>query len=233
MRYLNEIWAMIPARSGSKGIINKNLKIIKGKPLLTYSIIAAKKTKNISKIVFSSDSDRYYNIAKKYSEIIFHKRPKKISKDDSTDFEYFYHFVKNYKEKLPKYFVHLRPTSPFRDPKILDQVIRNFLKNAKTYSSLRSVNSISNIIFKTTLIKNNKLYSPIYNSFGLDILNNSRQSYGKAYLGNGYIDIIKTDNIFKGYLHGNNVKPFVYEKIITDIDDLKDLKKARKFKFLF
>ncbi len=227
MKFNKEIWAIIPARSGSVKIINKNLINLKGKPLLAHSIIAAKKTKKINKIVFSSDSEKYYKIAKRYGKLIFHKRPKLISKNYSTDFEFFNHFIKNYDETLPEYFVHLRPTTPFRDPKIIDQAITKFLKNKEKFSSLRSVSYISNLIFKTVIIKEKKIYSPIFNTFHLDIINSSRQSYGVSYIPNGYIDIIKTKNILKNFLHGPRVMPYINNKFIDDIDDYKDLKKAK------
>lgn len=227
MKYLNEVWAMIPARSGSKGIKNKNIRIIGSKPLLAYSIISSKKSKLISKIVFSSDSTKYFNLAKKYGKIIFHKRPKKISKNSSADIELFMDFVKKYDGVLPKYFAHLRPTTPFRDSKLLDKVILSFINQSKKYSSLRSVSEISNLICKSGFIKNNKLYSPIFNTYKLDIINNSRQSYEKCFFGNGYVDVIKTENLFKGFMHGNKVKPFILKNVPIDIDNLKDLKNAK------
>ena len=157
MKISNEIWAIIPARSGSRAIKNKNIKLLKGKPLLAYSVIAAKKSKKISKIVLSSDSENYFKIANRYSELIFHRRPKKISGHNSTDLEFFQNFVNKFEGILPKYFVHLRPTTPFRDPKLLDTVINNFIKNEQKYTSLRSVNQISNKIFKSVLIKKKKI----------------------------------------------------------------------------
>jgi CMP-N,N'-diacetyllegionaminic acid synthase len=228
MKFNKEIWAIIPARSGSKDIKNKNIMNLKGKPLIAYSINAAKKSKKISKIIFSSDSKKYYDIAKKYGKLIFHKRPASISGDKSTDFEFFDHFVKNYKEILPEYFVHLRPTTPYRDPKIIDQIIEKFLIKKKFFTSLRSLSPISNIIFKSVTIKKKKIYSPLFNTFKLDIINSSRQSYDEAYIPNGYIDIIKTENIFKNFLHGNKVMPMIIKKFIHDIDNLKDFKKAQK-----
>ena len=70
MKLNNQVWAFIPARSGSKSIKNKNIVILKKKPLLAHSLLTAKKCKNIDKIIFSSDSIKYFNIAKKYANII-------------------------------------------------------------------------------------------------------------------------------------------------------------------
>jgi CMP-N,N'-diacetyllegionaminic acid synthase len=226
MKLNNQVWAFIPARSGSKSIKNKNIVILKKKPLLAHSLITAKKCKNIDKIIFSSDSKKYFNIAKKYANIIFHKRKKNISSDKSTDFQIFNDFVNNYNDTLPRFFVHLRPTTPFRDSKIIDKVINQFIKKEKKYSSLRSVGLMINPINKSVIIKNGTLFSPIFKSFSLDKINYPRQKYSKSYLPNGYIDIIKTKSILKGFLHGNRVMPYINKGFVADIDSLFDLKIA-------
>ena len=87
MKFKNEVWAVIPARSGSKGLKDKNIKIFKNKPLLAHSIISAKKNRFIKKIIFSSDSKRYISIAKKYGCDIYHKRSKKNSSSTSKDID--------------------------------------------------------------------------------------------------------------------------------------------------
>ena len=74
MKFLNEIWAIIPARSGSKGLKNKNIKLLKGVPLIGYSITAAVKNKYIKKVIFSSDSNKYISIAKKFKCDFYHKK---------------------------------------------------------------------------------------------------------------------------------------------------------------
>ena len=73
MKFNNEIWAFIPARSGSKSIKDKNIQVVKNKPLLVHSLLVAKKCKAIDKIIFSSDSEKYFNIAKKFSNFFFTK----------------------------------------------------------------------------------------------------------------------------------------------------------------
>ena len=64
------------------------------------------------------------------------------------------------------------------------------------------------------------------NSFNLDKINNPRQAYLNSYLPNGYIDIIKTKSIFKGFLHVNRVMLYIIENFVSDIDSLWDLKIA-------
>ena len=62
----NNVLVVIPARSGSKGIKNKNIKIIKGKPLFFHTIDYAKKSKIVDNIILSTDSKKYAKMAERY-----------------------------------------------------------------------------------------------------------------------------------------------------------------------
>ena len=83
-----------------------------------------------------------------------------------------------------------------------------------------------NPINKSVIIKNGNLFSSIFKSFSLDKINYPRQKYSKSYFPNGYIDIIKTKSILKGFLHGNRVMPYINQRFVPDIDSLFDLKIA-------
>ena len=80
----NEMWVFIPARSGSKTIKNKNIKKLNGSPLISYTLNTAKNLSFIKKIIFSSDSNKYHKLAKKYATIESHFRSKQTSKDTSA-----------------------------------------------------------------------------------------------------------------------------------------------------
>ena len=219
-------WVLIPARSKSKSIKNKNIIKINGKPILAYSILAAKKLRFVKKIIVSSDSIKYLRIAKKYGANLLHLRSEKPSGDKTTDLEVFKGFLKDAEKKelkLPEFFIHLRPTTPFRDIKILKKGINLFLKNKRKYSAMRSVGLMSFPSQKTMRIKNKKLCSVIKIDFDMDKLNKPRNFYDKSFMPNGYIDIIKTENILNNKIHGNKVLPFVIDKEIPDIDSKKDL----------
>jgi len=88
-----EIHALIPARSGSKGIKNKNIVKINNKELIGYTIDLAKKIKLINKIIISTDSKKIKKIAEKFGAIVPFLRPKKFSKDNSTDLDVFKHYL--------------------------------------------------------------------------------------------------------------------------------------------
>ncbi len=230
MKLLNEIWAVIPARSGSKGLKNKNIKKFNNKPLISYSIKSAKNNNLINKVIFSSDSKKYLSIAKKYNCEYYHLRSKKNSKDNSTDLDVFKEIVKYFKDKkinLPKYFVHFRPTSPIRKNETINKAINLFKKISSSYTSLKSLSFNSHNSLKDYIIKKNKLCSiSVRNGFNIDKVNVPRDSLKKTYIGNGVVDIYKTQNIFKGKLLGNRVYPFITEELFCDIDNERDLRLA-------
>ena len=222
----NKIWAIIPARSGSKSIKDKNLKKIGGRSLIEHSIRSAKQINQVEKIIFSSDSKEYLKIANKIGVDILHHRSIKASKDNSTDLDFFKDFIKNYSIKnLPDFFIHLRPTTPIRKKKYLNDAVRLFLENHKKFTAMRSASKMSESSFKTFIIKDSKLCS-IDNNFKLDFFNNPKNSFPNTYFPNGYIDIIKTKNILKNFIHGNKVLPYLTKGKIIDIDTLDDLQYA-------
>lgn len=226
MNINSKIWAIIPARSGSKTIKHKNLQKINGKSLIEHSIISAKKIKYIDKIIFSSDSDKYLNLAKKIKVDILHKRSLSASKDKSTDLDFFKDFIKDYSIKdLPDFFIHLRPTTPLRKKNILDNALNYFIQHQEKFTSMRSVSKMSESSFKTFVIINSKLCS-LNNDFELDIFNNPKNNFPVTYFPNGYIDVVKTKNILKNFIHGNKVLPFIINDKVVDIDSIEDLKYA-------
>ena len=95
MSKLNII-SIIPARSNSKRIKNKNIAKYKNKPLIAHSILQSIKSKYVNRTIVSTDSKKYANIAKKYGAEVPFLRPKNISKDSSTDLECFNHCLKFY-----------------------------------------------------------------------------------------------------------------------------------------
>ena len=222
----DNFWVIIPARSGSKTIKNKNIIKFKGKPLLAHSIIAGKKLK-LGKVIVSSDSKEYLKIAFKFGADLLHLRPKKFSKDKTSDLEVFKNFlayVKKIKVTPPRFFIHLRPTSPIRKLSTLRKAIQIFLKNKKKFTSMRSVSIMSNPSQKTMKIRNKKLCSVINNDFNLDKFNRPKEFFEKTYLPNGYIDIVSARSIKRNIFHGKKVLPFIIKELNSDIDSKDDLK---------
>jgi len=89
----NLVYAVIPARSGSKAIKNKNIVDINGHPLIAHSIVVALKSKMIERVIVSTDSKLYANIAIKYGAEVPFLRPSNLSTDNSTDLDFFEHLI--------------------------------------------------------------------------------------------------------------------------------------------
>jgi CMP-N-acetylneuraminic acid synthetase len=119
--------AIILARGGSKGIPGKNIKYFLGKPLLAWTVIQAKISKNISKVYLSSDSDKILKIGEKYGAIAV-KRPKNISGDKARSEEAVLHLLQNL-DYNPDGVVMLEPTAPLRDIQDIDNCINDFYLN--------------------------------------------------------------------------------------------------------
>lgn len=221
------IHALIPARSGSKGIPMKNIKIYKGHPLLAYSILTASSIKKISKVVVSTDCEKIRTIAKKYGAESSFLRPREISGDYSTDLECFQQYVsllKFRKELVPDIIVHLRPTYPERSHGLLQDCISTFVKNYDKYDSLRTIIPLRKSLFKMYMVDNNKLI-PTYKQYKniQEPHNQVRQILPTTYLHNGCIDIVKTKTIENNSMTGNMIYPYMMSSSEQyDIDTKQD-----------
>jgi N-acylneuraminate cytidylyltransferase len=228
----NEIWAFVPARSGSKSIKDKNIKKFCGKPLIYYTFKILSDLKNVKKVIFSTDSMRYVKIAKKF-DIKFetHIRSKKTSVDLATDLEVFQEFIKKEKKNganLPEFFLHLRPTTPYRRPEIINKAIQKFLKIKNNYTAMRSISKLSNTGFRTLILKKKILVSMFDNNKNMDKLNIARQNFPDTFMANGYIDIIKTKILEQNKIHGDQVYGLLTEDLNSDIDTLEDFQNYEK-----
>ena len=97
------IVTLIPARSGSKGIKNKNIVKINSKPLIAYSIILAKNSNLLKNEVYvSTNSERIKKCSEKYGAKVPFLRPEKLAKDNSNDLDVFKHFNNWYKKNKKK-----------------------------------------------------------------------------------------------------------------------------------
>ncbi len=221
----NEIYAIIPARSGSKGVKNKNIRCVKGYPLLAYTIAAAALTPEVSRIIVSTDSEYYAKIARYYGAETPFLRPAEYAADNSPDIQFMEHAILRLSEdegKLPEFFMHLRPTSPLREVSILSDAARKMLSDPKA-TSLRSSHPQVFPPYKMFCLKEDGYYRSFDPSLTIDEANNPRQDFAKVYVPDGYVDLLRTTFVAKKHLmHGDHVIGFVLEEAV-DIDAKKDL----------
>lgn len=214
--------AIIPARSGSKGLPNKNILNLCGKPLIAWTIEAAIKSHQFERIILSTDSQQYGQIGKEYgAEVVY--RDENVSNDKASTYD----VIKDLFNKINiadiNYFVLLQPTSPLRNENHIKEAINIFENNYYCKDTLVSVKEAH---------KSADLIKPIDDTLSLknfdkDFSNYKRQSY-KEYEPNGAIFISKIDTYLKvkHFFGKQGIAYIMNEDDSIDIDDRNDFELA-------
>ncbi len=225
------ILAVIPARSGSKKVVNKNIRLINGIPLFAYSILHAHHSDLINRIIVSTDSIKYRNIAKKYNAEVPFLRPDNISGDYSTDFEVFKHllsWLKKNENYVPDILVHLRPTYPYRKAEDIDLMIKMLIEN--DVDAVRSIAPAKENPFKMWLLEENNTIKPLISKVYKinEPYNSPRQLLPTPYIQNASIDVLWSKTVLvKGSMTGKKILGYVMNHNY-DIDNESELKEIRK-----
>lgn len=197
------ILGIIPARGGSKGIPKKNIKPLQGKPLLQYTIEAAKESELISRVILSSDDPEISGVAEKLGLEVPFLRPQELSQDDTPSLEVVKHAL-NYFADQNEIFdtvCLLQPTSPFRRPGLIDQAIKKFM--CGKYDSLLSVREIPTEFNPRWIFEEKEDLLEIAKE---DKIITRRQDLPKAYHRDGAIYLTRTEVIMEqNSLYGNKI----------------------------
>lgn len=203
---------LILARGGSIRIPKKNIKPLCSRPLISYTIECAKKSRYINKIIVSTDSEEIAEISKKWGAEVPFLRPREISDYDSTELDAFKHalrWLSDNEAYEPDLIVKLFSTSPFRRTESVDAAIELLIQNPAA-DAVRSVRLCTEHPYKMWQIKENRLQSLI----PLDQKPNqahtlSYQVLPKVYVNNASFDITKPSNIWKkSSITGTDIIPF-------------------------
>lgn len=226
---MKKIVAVIPARSGSKSVVHKNIRVIDGKPMLAHSIEHAKASKYINRIIVSTDSEEYAEIARRFGAETPFIRPEEISRDESLDIEVFEHLLEFLKGEgyEPDILVQLRPTYPYRNVEDIDRMIEMMMEDENA-DSVRSVMENDVVPHKMWYMGDDGEMKPLLNDIE-EAYNMPRQKLPKTYYQNGNIDVLKPTNITKYHsMTGNNIKGYVMKGIL-DIDTEQDYKRVNDY----
>lgn len=213
--------AIIPARSGSKGLPNKNILMLGNKPLIAYTIEAALKSKEFERVIVSTDSLEYKYIAEKFGAEVF-MRSEELSNDKASSFVVIEDVLKKIETTID-YFVLLQVTSPFRNENHIKESIKVFENGIDTYDFLVSMQKSD---------KSSSLIKPIYDNgtleeYNIDYSNYSRQKYDEYYP-NGAIFVGKVkEYLEQKHFFGKRSKAyFMNKEDSVDIDDSFDFEIA-------
>ncbi len=215
---------IIPARKGSKGLKNKNIRRLNNIPLIAWSILLAKKCNEIDDIIVSTDSVKISKIAKKYGAKVPFIRPKKLATDKASSFNVIKHTINFFKKKniFYDYVLLLEPTSPLRDLKDVNFCIKKVLsKKIETLVSItKSINQHPSFLYSL----NKKSFLKPYFENSKKKLYIRRQDLEPLYYLEGSVYMSKVSTLLsKKTFYHKKTQGFRVEKWKSlEIDDIND-----------
>jgi N-acylneuraminate cytidylyltransferase/CMP-N,N'-diacetyllegionaminic acid synthase len=216
--------AIVPARGGSKGLPGKNIKVLNGKPLIAYTIEAAKQSKYITDVIISTDDDATYNEALKYGAKRSFLRPKHLAEDDSLAVDNYIYTLERLNEEFGydiDEFAVLQPTSPLRAVEDIDGAIELF--NDNNADSVISYTQENHPITWHKYIDDSGHFE---NIFPETIQN--RQTNRASYYPNGAIFIFSLDLIRKKQYYSDKSYAYLMPRVRSvDIDTIEDFDYAQ------
>lgn len=216
--------AIIPARSGSKGLSDKNIKPLGGKPLLAYSIDAAKDSGLYEEILVSTDSEKYAELARGWGASVPFLRNFETSNDTASLWDVAREVIRKYKEVGKEFdtVTLLQPTSPLR---LAKDIAVGFTKMAQTDARVViSVCEVDHCPLLTNVLPPDASLADFINP---DAVKVQRQSLPTYYRINGALYIIKTEHL----LDGGSIYDDKSFAIIMPKDRSVDIDDAFDFKF--
>jgi len=223
---------LIPARSGSQRVPGKNILLLQGKPLIAYTIEAAKASRLINKILVSTDSQAIADTAIDFGAEAPFLRSPEISRSDSTEMQFLEHaldWLREHERYEPELIVLLYPTSPLRRPESIDAAIRDMIRHPEA-DSLRSVRLCSEHPYKMWILKDGYL-RPFVKAEDSAVHTLSFQSLPTVYIQNASIYITRPATIrLKKSPVGDIVVPFIMDEIESlDINNPLDFEFAEYY----
>ncbi len=220
--------AIIPARSGSKRLKNKNIKLFNKKHIIHYSIKAALKSKLFKKVIVSTDCKKISAIAKKYGAEVPFLRPKSLSDDYTTTQKVINHVISKLKDKkLVNNVCCIYATAPFIDYKNLIKANKILKKNKKSF--IFTASKFHSSVFRSFYIKKNKLIKvfPRFMKSRSQDLEDSYFDVGQFYYANKKTWLNK--NIFS---IDSKIIPIPYLQSF-DLNNMEDWRILNKLKRVF
>lgn len=212
--------AIIPARGGSKRLPGKNIKLLNGKPLITYSIEAAMKSKHVSHVIISTDDAAIAQCGKDFGADVPFMRPLNIAGDKSSVVDALRHAIEFYEKKntVVKNVVLLQVTSPFRQAHHIDAAIEAFEQQGA--DALTTVSPAKNHPYYA-LKGDTKTFEPFFDREKLAM---RAFELPPACYENGVVFIMQRDTLMRHGMYGDNNMIFMLDDpyMTIDIDTQSD-----------
>jgi len=212
--------ALIPARGGSKGLPNKNIKLLNGKPLIAYTIEAALQAKEISRVIVSTDYENIKEVALEYGAEVPFLRPDSLATDSSSSLDVFRYTINRLEEEgniVINNFVVLQPTSPLRTSKHIEEAIVLF-KEKEAKAVVSYCKEYHSIFWHKKIDHNGKIINIFEGNFS-----KNRQEIQETYFPNGAIYVFDKNYIFSTKDYSKDCYAYIMDrKYSIDIDTMDD-----------
>lgn len=225
-----EVLAIVQARGGSKGVPGKNLRLVDGHPLVTYSIASGLSAKTVTRLIVSTDDAQIAEVSRRYSAEVPFFRPADLATDEAPDFPLFEHalqWLDEHEGYRPRVVVQLRPTTPFRPCGLIDEAV-TLLLNDPAADCVRAVTKASQNPYKMWNIKADGYLGPLLACELDEPYNQPRQKLPPTYWQTGHVDAIRYETIVaRRSLTGDRIRHIlVDERYCVDIDTPLDIELA-------
>ena len=228
----SEVLALIPARGGSKSIPRKNIRNFDGHPLIAYSIAAGLAAETVTRVMVSTDDEEIAAISRRYGAEAPFLRPAEFSQDHTPDLPVFQHalqWLEANESYRPEIVVQLRPTSPLRRTRHIDQAVLRLIERPEA-DAVRTVCIPFQNPFKMWRIDAEGFMVPFVDIGIPEAYNLPRQALPEVYWQTGYVDAAWGDTIRqKNSMTGDRILPLIIgaEEWI-DIDSPDDWRRAER-----
>ncbi len=231
---MTEVLALIPARGGSKSIPRKNIIDFAGFPLIAYSIAAGLQAKTVNRVMVSTDDEEIAAISRQYGAETPFLRPDEHSQDNTPDLPVFVHALEWLAENegyRPDIVVQLRPTSPFRRVRHIDDAVYRLIEHPEA-DAVRTVCIPFQNPFKMWKIGPDGIMQPIGIDLGVpdEPYNQPRQILPEIFWQTGYVDAAWADTVMtKNSMTGDAILPLIIDPSEwVDIDSPDDWRRAEQ-----
>jgi N-acylneuraminate cytidylyltransferase/CMP-N,N'-diacetyllegionaminic acid synthase len=202
-----KVVAVIPARGGSKGIPLKNIQELAGKPLISYTIEAALRSKTLNKVIVSTDNVRIAEVSRSFGAEVPFLRPADFAKDETPSLPVVQHAVKYIEDAegcIVDVIVLLQPTSPLRNEKYIDDSVEKILRTGA--DSVITVCKVKHHPYWNFIAKGDSL-SPLLRN-GVNPMR--RQDLPETYAPNGAVYVVRRDVLFdQNSILGEDIRALV------------------------
>jgi CMP-N,N'-diacetyllegionaminic acid synthase len=221
--------ALIPARSGSERVPDKNIRPLAGHPLLAYAVASARQSGIFDRVVCSTDSTKIADIAQRYGAHVPFLRPTELATSTSPDIEWIKHALEHLEDHYDLFAI-VRATNPFRGPDVLQRGLQQLLATPEA-DSIRAVELVKQHPGKMWVLEG-KTMRPLLDQSHLDVAWHAGQypALPAIYTQNSALEIAWTRVVSQtGTREGKVVAPYLtqgYEGF--NIDDEEDWDRARR-----